>query len=132
MKKIAIVILTFSLFYAPGVFAQEPAPRVRIETMFKSFKPGEVERAIDAFAKNSLIRPELVDQWKSQTKTVLTLNPEKAILGFEFIQEQNVGESVKRLSYVLKLADRPLYWNFTFYKPAGSWVPLRMAFTEEP
>jgi hypothetical protein len=130
MKKLAVLIFVFTLNYAPLAFAQDVAPRARIETMFKSFAPAKIETAMDVFAKDSLIPRQVVDQTKSQAKTVLT--PEKAILGFEFVQEQNVGESVKRLSYVLKLADRPLYWNFTFYKSGAAWVPLRMNFVEEP
>jgi hypothetical protein len=129
MKKIiallALVLLSFTTFArAEGV-----APRTRVETMFTSFKPGEIERAIDTFAKDSLIRPEVVDLLKSQAKNVLV--PEKKILGFEFIQEQNVGESIKRLTYVLKIADRPLYWSFSFYKPESTWAPLRFSFSDE-
>ena len=90
----------------------------------------KIEIAIDAFGKDSLVPKQIVDQIKSQAKTTIT--PDKAILGFEFIQEQNVSESVKRFSYALKLADRPLYWNFTFYKATNDWVPLRINFVEEP
>lgn len=130
MKKIAILIFVFALNCTPFAFAQDVAPRARIETMFKSFAPGKIEMAIDVFAKDSLIPKQIVDQTKSQAKTTIT--PDKAILSFEFVQEQNVGESVKRFTYVLKLADRPLYWNFTFYKPTTAWVPLRINFVEEP
>ncbi|MEO6184082.1 MAG: hypothetical protein ABIP71_13470 [Verrucomicrobiota bacterium] len=130
MKKIAIILFTVALCCVTRAFAQDIAPRARIETMFKSFAPGKSEFAIDAFGKDSLMSPQLIDQIKSQAKTILT--PEKTILGFEFIQEQSVGQSVKRLTYVLKLADRPLYWNFSFYKPTNAWVPLRMIFVEEP
>src|SRR5688572_6194261 len=118
MKKIAVLIVGFALHCTLTAFAQTNAPRARIETMFKSFTPGQIEFAIEAFGKDSLIPQQIVDQTKSQAKTVLTLD--KPITGFEFVQEQNVGESVKRFSYVLKLSDRPLYWNFTFYKATNA------------
>jgi len=116
--------------FVSSALAQSDAPRARIETMFKGFAPGRLEFAIDAFGKDSLIPKNIVDQAKSDAKTVITL--ERPIIGFEFIQEQNVGESVKRFSYMLKLSDRPLFWNFTFYKATNAWLPLRMNFVEEP
>jgi hypothetical protein len=113
-----------------GASAQTNAEQARIETMFKSFVPGKIEPAIDAFAKDSFISRQLADQIGSQMKTMLTLD--RPIVGFELIGEQNVGGSVKRLSYILKLSDRPLFWNFSFYKPTNAWVPLRFYFSEEP
>jgi hypothetical protein len=130
MKKIIILIFVLALNSAPLAFAQTNAARARVEAMFNSFQPGQIEMAIDAFAKDSLVPPSLVDQVASQAKNVLT--PERTILGFEFVQEQNAGESVKRLTYVLKLNDRPLFWNFSFYRPTNEWVPLRLYFSEEP
>ncbi len=97
--------------------------------MFNSLKPGEAERAIEVFAKNSLIKGELVNSLQSQAKTLIT--PSNPILGFEFIQEENVGQSVKRLTYILKTTDQPLVWNFSFYKPGAVWVPLRVTFVGE-
>src|SRR5688500_11995006 len=101
MKKIVILTFIFVLNFASSALAQTNVPRARIETMFKAFKPGEIELAIDAFAKDSLVPKNIVAQAKSDTKTAVTL--ESPIIGFEFLQEQNVGESVKRFSYVLKL-----------------------------
>lgn len=130
MKKFIILIFVFVLNSAPLAFAQTNAARARIEAMFNSFQPGQIEFAIDAFAKDSLIPSALADQVASQAKNVLT--PERTILGYEFLQEQNAGESVKRLTYILKLDDRPLFWNFSFYRPTNDWVPLRLYFSEEP
>lgn len=130
MKKIIILIFVLALNSAPFAFAQTNAARARVETMFNSFQPGQIETAIDAFAKDSLVPRQIVDQVSSQAKSVLT--PDKTILGYEFVEEQNAGQSVKRLTYVLKLEDRPIFWNFSFYRPTNEWVPLRMYFFEEP
>lgn len=128
MKKFAILAaIVFSC--VAFVSAEEPAPKARVETMFASFKPGEIERSIETFAKGSLIPSEYVDQLKSHAQTVFS--PERKILGFEFIQEQNIGASVKRLTYVLKTSDEPFAWNFLFYKPADVWLPLRMTFADD-
>lgn len=130
MKKIAALIFVFVLNSMPVSFAQTNQARARVEAMFNSFQPGQIETAIDAFAKDSLVPRQLVDQVSSQAKSVLT--PDKTILGYEFVEEQNAGQSVKRLTYVLKLEDRPIFWNFSFYRPTNEWVPLRMYFFEEP
>jgi len=126
MKKFAALIIVLTLHYSPLAFAQDPEPSARIETMLKSLKPGELEFAIPAFAKDSLIPKGVVDSIMAQTKSVMTLD--KSILGYELIQEQNIGTSVKRFTYVLKMSDQPVYWNFSFYKPADKWVPLNLYF----
>ena len=130
MKKIIILIFVFALNSAPFAFAQTNAARTRVEAMFNSFQPGQIEISIDAFAKDSLVPRQIVDQVSSQARIVLT--PDKKILGYEFVEEQNAGESVKRLTYILKMEDRPLFWTFSFYRPTNEWVPLRMYFFEEP
>ena len=107
MKKIFITLFVFA-FVCSFAFAQEIAPRTRVETMFKSFKPGEIERAIEIFAKDSLVKPELVDSLQSQAST--DLPPDNSILGFEFIEEQNMGQSIKRLTYILKTKEEPFVW----------------------
>ena len=132
MKKIVITVFTLALCSISNAFAQEPTPSAQVEAMFRSLKSGDTDPAIDTFTKNSLIPSGLLGSWKSQARSVITLDPERAILGFELVDEQNISDSVKRLSYVLKLADRPLFWSFTFYKPSDGWIPLRLSFVEEP
>jgi hypothetical protein len=127
MKKIFTLIPVF-LFAAGTLFAQG-TPRARIETMFASFKPGEMDLALDVFSKKSFIPSEMIDSLKSQVRTVIS--GDRKILGFEFVQEQNVGESVKRLTYILKLNDQPLFWSFSFYKPVDIWVPLKINLVQE-
>ena len=74
------------LMFAQSALADE-TPRARIETMVAALQPGNLDQAIDAFAKNSVMRPELVDQMKAQVRAALP--GEKKVLGFEFIEETN-------------------------------------------
>lgn len=128
MKKIILLTLILAGCCANVAYADD-TPRARVETMFTAFQPGNLDQAIDAFAKGSFIRPELVDQLKAQTHA--TIPTEKKVLGFEFIEEINFGQSIKRLTYVLKTADQPLVWRFTFYKPGGAWLPQKVIFGDE-
>ena len=129
MKKIFFVMIAAAFLQAPEVFAQEPAPRTRVETLLKSFTPGEMNLALETFAKNSLIKPELVDSLQTQMSVEFTL--ENPVIGSEFLQEQNVGQSLKRLTYVVKTAKEPFFWTFSFYKPESRWVSLSVTFTRE-
>ena len=128
MKKL-ILLFTFVLWCAPVTFAQETTLRTRVETLFNSFAPGKIEISIDTFARNSLIPTPSVDELKAQTR--LFLKPENKILGYEFLGEQNTGQSIKRLTYILKTAERPLMWTFTFYKPESEWVLWRMILSDD-
>ena len=131
MKKFVILIFVLLLNNPRLAFSQTTdAARAQVETMLTALAPGKIDVAIKAFAQGSLIAPSLIDQTVSQAKSVIT--PDRPVLGFELLQEQNAGASVKRLTYVLKLSDRPLFWNFSFYKPTNDWIPLRMYFAEEP
>jgi hypothetical protein len=127
MKKLFFIAAVFS--WVQFGFAQQPAPKARVETMLAAFKSGTIEDSINTFGKNSLIPKEYFDQLKSRARSVFS--PERKILGFEFIEEQNIGASVKRLTYVLKTADEPFTWTFVFYKPANDWLPLRMSFIDD-
>jgi hypothetical protein len=97
--------------------------------MLASFKSGTIQDSLDTFAKDSLIPKEYFDQLRSRARSVFS--PERKILGFEFIEEQNIGASVKRLTYVLKTADEPFTWTFVFYKPGNDWLPLRLSFIDD-
>lgn len=127
MRKL-ILLFACVLWCVPATFAQEITLRTRVETLFKSFAPGEIESSIDTFTRNSLIPTPSVDELKAQTR--LFLKPENKILGYEFLGEQNTGQSIKRLTYILKTSERPLMWTFTFYKPESEWVLWRMILSE--
>ena len=124
MKTLATFILLFAIWCAPLAFAQEVTPRTQIETLLSSIKPGQIELAIGAFAKDSLMPDVEVDRLESQADTLLP--GERTVLSFEFISEQTFGTSVKRLVYILKTNDQPLVWHFWYYKPNGKWLPLRV------
>ena len=128
MKLAKIIFLCAFCFCRPAL-AEEVAPKTQAENLLKALKPGEMELAVEKFADRSLIKPEFVDQIKSQVRTLLP--SDKKILGYELLGEQNVGTSVKRLTYLLKTNDQPLSWTFTFYKPGAAWLPLRLVLADD-
>ena len=128
MKKL-VLLFGCMLLCGPVGFAQEVTPRARVEALFDALTPGEIESAIDTFAKASLIPPEFVDEIQSQTR--IFVRPDNKTLGYEFLGEENIGQSIKRLTYVLKTVEKPLLWTFSFYKPQEKWVPLRVILSDE-
>jgi hypothetical protein len=129
MKKFAATAFTLVICCVQFAFAQEIAPKTQAENLLKALKPGEMELAVEKFADKSLITPQAVDDIQSQIRAFLPAD--RKILGFEFLGEQNIGTSTKRLSYIVKTDKQPLGWTFTFYKPSGTWLPLRLVILDD-
>ena len=66
---------------------------------------------------------------KRQTESSLPIYGN--ILGVEKIREENVGTSILRLVYVLKLEKAPIVWEFYFYKPKADWFLGNIIFNDQ-
>jgi hypothetical protein len=122
--KLAGIFFILTCFFCQVAFAERADPKTQAENLLKVLKPGETELAIETFADGSLMKSKSVDQVTSQARVLLPT--ERKILGFEFVGEQNIGTSVKRLTYVVKTDEQPLSWIFLFYKPDATWLPMRL------
>jgi hypothetical protein len=52
-------------------------------------------------------------------------------VGYEFVGEKKVGESILRLVYIEKTAKHALPWMFLFYKAPSGWVLNSFAWNDQ-
>lgn len=52
-------------------------------------------------------------------------------LGFEFIGERRLGESLVRLTYVERLERAPVLWHMYFYRAKDKWELQSISYDEE-
>ncbi len=132
MKKCipSLILLVSFISFLPVCQAREPSDFT--DAFFKKVQAGEISQAYDQLFVGSPIttqKPQAVNILKRQTSTVLPLYGR--ILGFEKIKEEEIGKSIMRLVYILKLEMMPTAWEFYFYKPAGSWYLVNVKFNDE-
>lgn len=54
------------------------------------------------------------------------------MLGYEFVDEERIGESLVRLTYMAKYQRNPAVVYFTWYKPQDRWIIIDMKFDSKP
>ncbi len=129
-RRIPALVLAAFIFSAHVALAKEP--REFTEVFFKMVLAGQISNAYDQLFAGSPIttqKPQAINALKRQTSTVLPLYGR--ILGFEKIKEEEIGKSIMRLLYVLKLEMMPTVWEFYFYKPADNWYLVNVKFNDE-
>ena len=78
----------------------------------------------------SVMRPYVVMPEVELQKALLTLQSQREAypdrfgktVGFEFIGQKKLGESLVRLAYIEKTERRALPWLFHFYRTRNGWV----------
>lgn len=78
----------------------------------------------------SVMRPYVVMPEVELQKALLTLQSQREAypdrfgktVGYEFIGQRKLGESLLRLAYIEKTERRALPWLFHFYKTRSGWV----------
>jgi hypothetical protein len=78
----------------------------------------------------SVMRPYVVMPEVELQKALLTLQAQREAyperlgktVGFEFIGQRKLGESLVRLAYIEKTERRALPWLFHFYRTRNGWV----------
>lgn len=127
-------LILLALFFIPvTVFAQSPAsPKAMVETFLSSVQKGNINPAFDQLFIGSSIptdKPQALAALKQQTLGGLPIFGK--VLGYEFVLEEQLSESVVRYLYFLKLEKMPTTWEFYFYKPKSQWVLVNIMFTDQ-
>jgi hypothetical protein len=132
IKKLSIAALFVLFVSASTSFAEQQTPVQMVETFFGMIQKGQISQAYDQLLKNSSIpasKPQAVQLLKTQTQNAMTLYG--TMLGFEKIYEEQMGKSVVRLVYLLKLDLVPTTWEFYFYKPKSVWFLASITFNDQ-
>lgn len=129
MKTIKIVVAAFlGLVLCSAAVPEEADYQTRAEIFLAGIIEKEVDKSYDELFSNSLIasKSQMVKLQKENTWTVL--NTYGKLLDYEFVKQQEYGDSVVRLVYVLKSEQIPLIWEFYFYKPVSDWTLVNITF----
>jgi hypothetical protein len=93
---------------------------------------GDANTAYDQLFVGSSIptdKPQALTVLKQQTQAGLPLYGK--ILGYEFVLEEQLSESVVRYLYFMKAEKMPITWEFYFYKPKSQWVLVNVMFNDQ-
>ncbi len=128
--KIALVVL-LGLVLCGGTVHQKSDCQKKTEKFLAGVLKGEVDKSYDELLLNTLMasKAQMVKMLKEQTRVGLNMYGE--LLGYEFIKQQQYGDSVVRLVYVLKCEQHPLTWEFHFYKAVSDWKLANIQFNDK-
>ena len=129
-KALTLVGAIILILYSNVALATEPNQFT--EDFFKELKTGKISQAYDNLFKGSgipQVKPQAVEVLKSQTASLFSFFG--SVLGYEKIKEENIGNSIVRIVYVLKHEKAPTSWQFYFYRPKDSWFIGHVTFNDQ-
>jgi hypothetical protein len=128
MKKILFIFFTLILISNP-LQAQKTSDEVVAE-FFRIYQINTSDAIDYAFQNNKWMeeRGEEILNLKYQLFETQKLMGE--YLGFEKLHEQNLGQSLKELTYVVKYERQPLRFKFHFYKARNDWEILNFYYDD--
>ncbi len=102
-----------------------------VEAFMAALQKGEVDAAYDGLLTHPgwASQQQQVAALKEQTRKALTLYGQ--LLGCEFVKEQKYGKSLVRLVYIMKSEQKPLAWEFYFYKANSDWEMVNFNFNDK-
>ena len=112
-------------------FGSKPSYTKSVKNFMAALQTGEVDAAYDGLLTNPAwaAQQQQVAALKQQTQKALTLYGQ--LLGYEFVKEQKYGKSLVRLVYIIKSEQKPLTWEFYFYKANSDWQMVNFNFNDK-
>lgn len=93
-----------------------------------------MDRLAGQLKEYSFIPPSEVDSLIGRIKLQLPMVTQRYgnSLGYEFIREERVGNSLVRLTYIQRLDRNALPWHFIFYLSPSGWTVNGFFFVDNP
>lgn len=134
MKQLRETLLVVGLALAlmsPALLAAEEAPPLVPEQQATEFLEAILgegwKDAPGRLLKGSKIESENPE---AGSKIVALLEAQRAKLGdplgYELARREEIGTSVIYLYFILKFADKPVIWEFFYYRPAEQWTLINL------
>lgn len=101
------------------------------ETFFTTMQKGEINQAYTQLLAGSVIlrdQPQALSILANQTQSEFNLNGK--MLGYELIDDDDYGQSLVRLLYLVKQENIPSIWELHFYKPKDTWFLTGITFSQ--
>jgi hypothetical protein len=110
-----------------AAFAQ--SPRAQAENFMGTLGKGQVAAAYARLFEGSNIGPEQAQAIRRQTES--TLAPLGRILGHDLIREEQFGQSLTRLVYLLRSERHATLWELYYYRPGNRWFLAEINYSQK-
>jgi hypothetical protein len=125
-KKLSfIILLTLVASNARAdVFVSENDLKPFTDKIIEMVAKGEIKKAINTTKPYATISEAEIQAaiQNSETQRIQLAERYGTPIGFEFIGQKKVGQSLIRIIYLEKLEKQAIIWAFYFYKAKSGWV----------
>ena len=126
MKKLAALLLltaTTLAAHAQGLPARADVRKVTDDVMAKVGK-GDLEGGLKTFKPLTIIPEAEFDAMVGQAvlQSPMMASRFGPVIGYEFIREERLGESLARVLYIQRFEKHAMRWMFYLYRGKTGWV----------
>lgn len=131
VKVVVVMVVVLGLVLCGVAVPKQSDCQKKAEMFLAGMLKGEIDKSYDEILPKWLkeAKPQEVQASKSQTKA--TLDTQGKLLDYEFIKQQQYGDCIVRLVYVLKSERVPFTWEFYFYKTSSDWSLVNIKLSQE-
>jgi ABC-type transport system substrate-binding protein len=131
LREVIIAALVVGVVLFCCAFGSKDSYSKSVEKFMAALQKGEIDAAYDGLLTHPgwAAQQQQVAALKEQTQKALTIYGQ--LLGYEFVKEQKYGKSLVRLVYVMKSEQKPLTWEFYFYKANSDWEMVNFNFNDK-
>ena len=119
-KQIKVIALTFLILSSLNILIAQTNTEEFTNEFFTLYK-NSAEKAFDFLTKDLLEKADKQSKENLKIQFVNNVAGEGGYFGNEKIGEKNIGNSLKRLTFIIKHEKRPIRLIFIFYKPKDKW-----------
>ena len=130
MRKMLVFVVVFvfgfvglAAYGAEGLNTKEEAKRL-CDKFMKHIVMREIEKAFDVIEPYFPIPETELYTMEMQSIKQLSMAERRfgQPIGYEFVKETSVGDTLIKIIYMEKFENTPVGWMFIFYKPKDKWV----------
>jgi hypothetical protein len=135
---IKLTVFTLTILICATAIADtlkdEKAMRQLSDSVMGKVASGDFMGAITVMKPYSPLSEAEMDSIALQTKAKRDQYKERygTTIGYEFIDQKKVGESLYRLQYIEKKDKHAIAWTFLFYKANDAWILNEFKWSDQP
>ena len=119
-KQIKVIALAFLILSSSNILKAQTTTEEFTNEFFTLYK-NSAEKAFDYLTRDLLEKADKQTIENLKIQFVNNVAGEGGYFGNEKIDEKNIGNSLKRLTFIIKHEKRPIRLSFIFYKPKEKW-----------
>ncbi len=119
-KQIKVIALTFLILSSSNILKAQTTTEEFTNEFFNLYK-NSAEKAFVFLTRDILKKEDKQTKENLTRQFVNNVEGEGEYFGNEKIDEKNIGNSLKRLTFIIKHEKKPIRLSFIFYKPKDKW-----------